>query len=69
MNNLISIKGKKKLFCGNSHNLLIVADCSKSEHLVHFFDCTGGRYLYKHPLPVKNCLAGFRFLRENISRF
>ncbi len=62
------MKGKKKLFCGNTQKLLIVADCAKSEHLIHFFDCTSGRYLYKHPIQVKNYLAGFHFLREKYQK-
>ena len=66
MNKVISKTSKKKLFCGNTQKLLIVADCSKSEHLVHFFDCITGQYLYRHPLKIQNDLVGFNFLRKKI---
>lgn len=64
MNNVISRNGKKKLFSGNNHKLLIVGDCAKAEHIVRFFDCSSGQYIYKKPLRVRNDLDGFQFLQK-----
>ena len=64
MNNVSSKSSTKKLFCGNNQTLIIVADCAKAEHLVRFFDCSSGHYLYKKPLRVRNDLDGFQFLQK-----
>lgn len=66
MNKVTSTRQSKKLFCGNSQSLIIVADCAKAEHLVRFFDCISGEYLYKNPFRVKNDLTGFNFLQEKM---
>ena len=64
MNKVTSQRSAKKLFCGNNQTLLIVGDCAKAEHIVRFFNCSSGQYLYKKPLRVKNDLDGFQFLRK-----
>ena len=64
MNKVTSKGSRKKLFSGNNHALLIVGDCAKAEHIVRFFDCSSGQYLYKKPLRVRNDLDGFQFLQK-----
>ena len=64
MNKVTSQRLAKKLFSGNNQKLLIVGDCAKAEHIVRFFDCSSGQYLYKKPLRVRNDLDGFQFLQK-----
>ena len=69
MNNVLNKTDEKKLFCGNSKRLLVVADCAKLEHFIQVFDSSNGRYLYKKPLRVKNNLDGFKFLKQQTLKF
>ena len=64
MANLTSQVKTKKLFSTNNRQLLIAADCAKAEHVIHFFDCTSGEYVYRKPFKIKNDLAGFKFFND-----
>jgi len=66
MNKVTRKQRTKKLFCGNSLKLIIVADCAKEEHVVNIFNSSSGEFLYKKALVVKNSLKGFSYLLERV---